>query len=68
MSKSIVGAMGAKDFAAEKESGGRLNLCLRRAHKLSSIFPMNISSHRSSSLSASSRIAILAVMRRDSMI
>jgi hypothetical protein len=30
-SKSIEGAIGAKDFAAVKESGGRLNLCLKQS-------------------------------------
>jgi hypothetical protein len=29
-SKSIVGAMGAKDIAAVNERGGRLNLCLEQ--------------------------------------
>ncbi len=32
-SKSIVGAIGAKDIAAVKESGGRLNLCLKQVLK-----------------------------------
>lgn len=38
-SKSTVGAIGAKDLAFVKESGGRLNLCLKNESTDVLLFP-----------------------------
>jgi hypothetical protein len=60
-SKSIVGGIGAKDIAAVNERGGRLNLCLEQESvhflKIINIF------YRKASLSASSRLALIAMSR-----
>jgi hypothetical protein len=60
-SRSIVGGIGAKDIAAVNERGGRLNLCLEQdsVHflKIINIF------YRKASLSASSRLALIAMSR-----